>query len=240
MAPWRRGIAGARRARRSRPCWRTSSLHYALDVWLAREYPAVPFERYADDVILHCKSKPQAQLVLDAITARLAQVGLELNPDKTRIVYCKDAHRCGSHEHERFDFLGYTFRPRLARSRSGELFRQLLPGDRGRRRQGDRSHDQTLAAAPTQRTHPQRPRTSDQPDRAGLDQLLRPLLPVEADLASPTHRRLPRTVGHEEVQTAARAPATGTTDAGQRPRTRPAPLCPLASSAAYGRMTRAR
>ena len=76
-------------------------LHYALDLWLAREFPAVPFERYADDVILHCKSRPQALLVLDAITARLAQVGLELNPDKTRIVYCKDAHRNGSHEHER-------------------------------------------------------------------------------------------------------------------------------------------
>src|SRR5712691_10215895 len=64
-------------------------LHYALDLWLAREYPAIPFERYADDVILHCKSEQQAQLVLDAIAWRLAQVGLELNPDKTRIVYCK-------------------------------------------------------------------------------------------------------------------------------------------------------
>ena len=126
-------------------------LHYALDLWLAREFPAVPFERYADDVILHCKSKQQAQIVLDAITERLAQVGLELNLDKTRIVYCKDAHRTGSHEHERFDFLGYTFRPRLARSRSGELLRQLLPGRRGRRRQGDRSHDQTLAAALAER-----------------------------------------------------------------------------------------
>ncbi len=70
-------------------------------------------------LILHCRSEAQAQLVLDAIVERLAQVGLELNPDKTRIVYCKDANRTGSHEHERFDFLGYTFRPRLAGSRSG-------------------------------------------------------------------------------------------------------------------------
>jgi len=102
-------------------------LHYALDLWLAREYPAVPFERYADDVILHCKSKQQAQSVLDAIARRLAQVGLELNPDKTRIVYCKDANRSGSHEHERFDFLGYTFRPRMARSRSGGFFVSFCP-----------------------------------------------------------------------------------------------------------------
>src|SRR5450631_927006 len=61
-------------------------LHYALDMWLGREFPAVPFERYADDVILHLKSTAQAQVVLDAIVERLAQVGLELNLDKTRIV----------------------------------------------------------------------------------------------------------------------------------------------------------
>jgi RNA-directed DNA polymerase len=81
-------------------------LHYALDLWLSREFPAVPFERYADDVILHCKSKAQAQVVLDAITRRLAQVGLEINLDKTRVVYCKDSNRTGSHEHEQFDSLG--------------------------------------------------------------------------------------------------------------------------------------
>jgi RNA-directed DNA polymerase len=102
-------------------------LHYALDLWLTREFPAVRFERYADDAILHCKSKAQAQLVLEAIVERLAQVGLELNPDKTRIVYCKDSNRAGSHEHERFDFLGYTFRPRLARSMAGEKFVSFIP-----------------------------------------------------------------------------------------------------------------
>jgi len=102
-------------------------LHYALDRWLAREFPAVPFERYADDAILHCRSKAQAQLVLDAVIERLAQVGLELNLDKTRIVYCKDSNRTGSHEHERFDFLGHTFRPRRARNRSGESFVSFCP-----------------------------------------------------------------------------------------------------------------
>ena len=102
-------------------------LHYALDVWLGREFPAVPFERYADDVILHCKTKAQAQALCDAIIDRLAQVGLELNLDKTRIVYCKDSNRIGSHEHEQFTFLGYTFRPRRARTRSGELFVSFCP-----------------------------------------------------------------------------------------------------------------
>lgn len=102
-------------------------LHYALDVWLGREFPAVPFERYADDVILHCKTKAQAQALCDAIIDRLAQVGLELNLDKTRIVYCKDENRKGSHEHEQFTFLSYTFRPRRARTRSGELFVSFCP-----------------------------------------------------------------------------------------------------------------
>jgi RNA-directed DNA polymerase len=102
-------------------------LHYALDLWLVREFPAVPFERYADDAILHCKSKQQAEIVLVAIVERLAQVGLELNLDKTRIVYCKDSSRTGSHEHERFTFLSYTFRPRRARSRSGKLFTSFSP-----------------------------------------------------------------------------------------------------------------
>jgi len=102
-------------------------LHYALDLWLAREFGAVAFERYADDVILHCNSEQQARVVLDAITRRLAQVGLELNLDKTRIVYCKDSNRHGSHEHEQFTFLGYTFRPRLARSRRGESFVSFCP-----------------------------------------------------------------------------------------------------------------
>jgi len=101
--------------------------HYALDLWLTREFSGVPFERYADDVILHCKSEPQAHVVLDAIAERMAQVGLELHPDKTRIVYCKDSNRRGSYEHERFDFLGFTFGPRSAVDRSGGLFVSFCP-----------------------------------------------------------------------------------------------------------------
>lgn len=101
-------------------------LHYAFDAWMAREFPAVPFERYADDIVTHCRSEHQAQVVLKAITQRTASLGLELNPGKTRIVYCKDNKRTGSYEHERFDFLGYTFRPRLSRGR-GELFTNFTP-----------------------------------------------------------------------------------------------------------------
>lgn len=102
-------------------------LHYAFDSWLAREFPSVSFERYADDAVVHCSSRAEANEVLEAIAHRLAQVGLELHPDKTRIVYCKDTSRPGSHEHERFNFLGYTFRPRLAKNKHGQFFVSFLP-----------------------------------------------------------------------------------------------------------------
>jgi RNA-directed DNA polymerase len=102
-------------------------LHYAFDRWLATQFPAVSFERYADDAVVHCVSKAQAEQVLGAIEDRMAQVGLEVHPGKTRIVYCKDDTRRGRHEHERFTFLGYTFRPRLAKSKRGNFFVSFLP-----------------------------------------------------------------------------------------------------------------
>jgi len=102
-------------------------LHYAFDTWLARVFPSVRFERYADDAVVHCASQAQAQQVLAAIAERMAQVGLELHPDKTRIVYCKDADRPGSYEHERFNFLGYAFCPRLSKSRHGHHFVNFSP-----------------------------------------------------------------------------------------------------------------
>jgi RNA-directed DNA polymerase len=102
-------------------------LHYAFDTWLAREYPTVKFERYADDAAVHCATRRQAQQVLAAISERMEQAGLRLHPAKTRIVYCKDSRRRGSHEHTSFDFLGFTFQARGARSRQGTLFTGFLP-----------------------------------------------------------------------------------------------------------------
>ncbi|AUY53687.1 group II intron reverse transcriptase/maturase [Streptomyces sp. CB01881] len=102
-------------------------LHYAFDAWMTREYPGVQFERYADDVVLHCVSEHQAHEVLAALRERMVEVGLELHPDKTRIVYCKDGVRRGSYEHEAFTFLGYTFRPRKNRSRQGNVFLSFEP-----------------------------------------------------------------------------------------------------------------
>src|SRR5271166_5062380 len=102
-------------------------LHYAFDEWMARTYPGVPFERYCDDIIVHASSEREARMLRDAIARRLAECGLELNERKTRIVYCKDSTRRGSHEHTSFDFLGYTFRPRLSRNKVGGQFVNFLP-----------------------------------------------------------------------------------------------------------------
>lgn len=102
-------------------------LHYAFDLWMRREFPTVPFERYADDMVVHCRTKRQAQQVRDGIAARMVECGLLLHPDKTKIVYCKDSKRSGSHQHHQFDFLGYTFRPRLAKSKYDEFFVSFLP-----------------------------------------------------------------------------------------------------------------
>ena len=102
-------------------------MHYAFDTWMAREFPTIRFERYCDDAVVHCGSEAQARQVRDAIAARLEQVGLQLHPDKTRIVYCKDADRRDDHEVTSFVFLGYEFRPRLAKSRTGHHFVSFLP-----------------------------------------------------------------------------------------------------------------
>lgn len=102
-------------------------LHYAFDLWMGREFPAVQFERYADDAVMHCVSERQAREVLRALRNRMVEVGLELHPDKTRIVYCKDQRRRGSNEHTAFTFLGFTFRARKNRDRKGAQFLSFTP-----------------------------------------------------------------------------------------------------------------
>jgi RNA-directed DNA polymerase len=102
-------------------------MHYAFDAWMTRIFPAVRFERYCDDAVVHCGSEKQARHVREAIAGRLAQVGLELHPQKTKIVYCKDDDRRGDHEATSFVFLGYEFRPRLAKNKHGKHFVSFLP-----------------------------------------------------------------------------------------------------------------
>jgi RNA-directed DNA polymerase len=95
-------------------------LHDACDAWMQREQPSIPCERYADDSIAHCQSEAQARWLQARIATRLAQCHLELHPTKTHIVCGKDADRRGTFPQERFDFLGYTFRPRRSKNRRGK------------------------------------------------------------------------------------------------------------------------
>jgi RNA-directed DNA polymerase len=103
-------------------------LHYAFDAWMGREFPSVEFERYADDMVVHCVTERQARYVLARVTRRMDDVGLRLHPDKTKIVYCKDDNRRGEHENIAFAFLGFKFCRRTVRTKRGVLFTGFAPG----------------------------------------------------------------------------------------------------------------
>lgn len=102
-------------------------LHYAFDKWMTRQFPNNPWCRYADDGIIHCHSKSEAEYIYDCLKARMAECELEIHPEKTKIVYCKDSNRKEKHEMIEFTFLGYTFRPRKAKARNGKSFTSFLP-----------------------------------------------------------------------------------------------------------------
>jgi RNA-directed DNA polymerase len=94
-------------------------MHYCFDAWMRREYPLTPFARYADDAVAHCRSESEAKALLAAIGARLKQCKLEMHPEKSGVVYCKDNRRRRDYPRIQFTFLGYTFRPRRVPSKRG-------------------------------------------------------------------------------------------------------------------------
>ena len=102
-------------------------LHYTFDAWIRRAIPGIPFCRYADDGLLHCRSRYQAQYVMRCISERFRQCGLEIHPDKSSIVYCKDVNRTEDYSRISFDFLGYTFRPRRCVNPNGQVHVNFLP-----------------------------------------------------------------------------------------------------------------
>jgi RNA-directed DNA polymerase len=102
-------------------------LHLGFDDWMRTTHPEVPFERYADDVVAHCRTEEQAKRILDSIRERLKRCQLELHPVKTKVVYCKDGNRGGRYREEKFVFLGYLFRPRRSMNRGGKLFISFSP-----------------------------------------------------------------------------------------------------------------
>ena len=103
-------------------------LHYAFDLWMTRTFPEAPFARYADDAVIHCRSKGEAEEIKRKLERRLVEVGLELHPNKTKTIYCRDSSRRGGKGEEiQFDFLGYTFKPRLAVNKQGKTFSNFSP-----------------------------------------------------------------------------------------------------------------
>lgn len=103
-------------------------LHYVFDIWMTRRFPGILWCRYADDGLVHCKTEHEAQTIKAALTVRFAECGLELHPGKTRIVYCKDGSRRGKYPNTKFDFLGYTFRPRAVKNRKrNSMFVSFTP-----------------------------------------------------------------------------------------------------------------
>ncbi len=102
-------------------------LHYAFDMWMSKNHPDKPFARYADDAVAHCYTRQSAEALLESLKKRMPECKLELHPDKTRIIYCHDSKRRGNYPEASFDFLGYTFRPRMSKNKLGELFTNFTP-----------------------------------------------------------------------------------------------------------------
>jgi len=98
-------------------------LHYTFDKWMEREFPTVKFERYVDDIIIHCRTERQAEYLLGKVKERMLDCRLELHPEKTKIVYCKDSRRKADTTNAvSFTFLGYDFKPRESKSKEGRIF----------------------------------------------------------------------------------------------------------------------
>ena len=102
-------------------------MHYAFDRWISKMFPRNPWERYADDGIIHCLSEKQAQYIMDSLSKRMKDCDLEIHPDKSRIVYCRSENFNGRYKNEAFDFLGYTFRSRCCKNQMGEYFIGFTP-----------------------------------------------------------------------------------------------------------------
>ena len=103
-------------------------LHYVFDDFMTKAYLNIWWERYADDGVLHCQSYKQAVFIKQKLEERFQQFGLELNKEKTRIVYCKDDRRSRNYSCTQFTFLGYTFRPRLNKNKEGSSCRLYACG----------------------------------------------------------------------------------------------------------------
>ncbi|MEI6389257.1 MAG: group II intron reverse transcriptase/maturase [Spirochaetota bacterium] len=121
-------------------------LHYAFDTWMARHHGDNPFERYADDIVIHCRTKEEAEKLLSEIDQRLSSCKLTMHPEKTKIVYCEDKNRKEAYDKTEFDFLGHTFRQRMVRCKDGSFSMNFTPALR-KGGNGDQGQDPRMADA---------------------------------------------------------------------------------------------
>ena len=177
-------------------------MHYAFDSWMVREFPGCPWERYADDAVVHCKSRAQAELVLGRIAARMNEVGLRLHPDKTRIVYCKDGQR-RARARARLVHLSRVRLPGTGGAQQGPELHRLLACDQSRGAEGQERPAPRTADPSAHRSVARRPGAMAEPHRLRVDQLLRPVLPVGVKSPPAARQRLREALGWQEIQTAA-------------------------------------
>ena len=182
-------------------------LHLAFDDWMRRVHPDVPFERYADDIVAHCGTETQAQQVLESIRCRLAQCRLEVHPEKTRIVYCKDDDRIGALSRGEVHLPRVHVPPSPVEESVGEVLRDPVPRCQQRRGEADATGNATLADQSAERQGHRRLGAHVEPSPSGLDPVLRSVLQVRLVLGFPTLQRTARPLGHEEIQKAATTPS---------------------------------
>jgi RNA-directed DNA polymerase len=178
-------------------------LHYAFDMWMKRTHPHISFERYADDAICHCKSAEEAEALRSALADRFAACKLVLHPQKTKIVYCKDANRRGDFPNQSFDFLGFNFP-----SEENDVARSHPHARLPARRQpkgadGHQPDNPAVDASSSQRQGPAGAGPDVQPVHSRLDQLLRQLLSDEVASDPKEDRSLCHPLGAPQIQTVA-------------------------------------
>ena len=203
-------------------------LHYTFDMWMQRELPSIPFERYADDAVCHCRTEAQAKYLKARLERRFAECSLELHPEKTKIVYCKDDNRAGEFPQTQFDFLGYTFRSRLARRGDGKFFVSFSPAISGKAAKAIR---QTVRGWALQRRTNQSLYELAQaydPAIRGWGELLRCLPQVGAVTDAAANRPEAGLVGAAQAQALARPQAQSGPPGAARRASRSKPLCALA------------
>ena len=108
------------------PLFANLYLHHGFDKWMDEENPQNPFERYADDIVIHCRSKEEAEWLLERLQVRMQEYELELHPEKTKVVYCKNYLRNEKHDNNSFTFLSYSFQPRTIKSKFGSKERLVV------------------------------------------------------------------------------------------------------------------